>query len=65
MYLQGNWDMAAIMEMPDIETASGLMKSVVGSGVWEDMMMFPEFNLDKGLTAINAVKSVFKAPGAE
>ena len=65
MYLQGDWDMAAIMEMPDIETASGLMKSVVGSGVWEEMMMFPEFDLDKGLKAINAVKSVFKAPGAE
>lgn len=65
MYLQGDWDIAAIMEMPDIETASGLMKSVVGSGVWEDMMMFPEFDLDKGLKAINAVKSVFKAPGEE
>jgi uncharacterized protein with GYD domain len=65
MYLQGDWDMAAIMEMPDIETASGLMKSVVGSGIWEDMMMFPEFDLDKGLKAINAVKSVFKAPGEE
>ena len=57
--------MAAIMEMPDIETASCLMKSVVGSGIWEDMMMFPEFDLDKGLKAINAVKSVFKAPGEE
>jgi uncharacterized protein with GYD domain len=65
MYLQGDWDMAAIMEMPDIETASGLMKSVIGSGVWEDMMMFPEFDLDKGLNAINAVKSVFKVPGEE
>jgi uncharacterized protein with GYD domain len=65
MYLQGDWDMAAIMELPDIETASGLLKSVMASGVWEDMMMFPEFDLDKGLKAINAVKSVYKIPGEE
>ena len=65
MYLQGDWDMAAIMELPDIETASGLLKSVMASGVWEDMMMFPEFDLDKGLKAINAVKTTYKVPGEE
>ena len=65
MYLQGDWDMAAIMDLPDIETASGLLKSVMASGVWEDMMMFPEFDLDKGLKAINAVKSAYKVPGEE
>jgi hypothetical protein len=27
------------------------------------MMMFPEFDLDTGLAAINAVKSSYKAPG--
>ncbi len=48
--------MAIIMEMPDIETASGLMKSVVGSGIWEDMMMFPEFDLDKGLKSNKCCK---------
>ena len=30
MYLQGDWDMAAIMEMPDIETASGLVNQSLG-----------------------------------
>ena len=65
MYLQGDWDMAAIMELPDIEAASGLMKSVMESGVWEDMMMFPEFDLDKGLKVIDAVKSAYKIPGEE
>jgi hypothetical protein len=53
------------MELPDIEAASGLLKAVNDSGAWEDMMMFPEFDLDKGLKAINAVKSSYKAPGKD
>jgi uncharacterized protein with GYD domain len=65
MYLQGDYDMAALMELPDIETASGLLKAVQDSGAWEDMMMFPEFDLDTGLQAINAVKSSYKTPGNE
>jgi len=55
--------MAALMELPTIEAASGLLKAVKDSGAWEDMMMFPEFDLDTGLAAINAVKSSYKAPG--
>ena len=65
MYLQGDYDMAALMELPDIEAASGLLKAVNDSGAWEDMMMFPEFDLDKGLKVINAVKSGYKTPGKE
>ena len=65
MYLQGDYDMAALMELPSIEAASGLLKAVRDSGAWEDMMMFPEFDLDEGLKAINAVKSSYKIPGKE
>ena len=65
MYLQGDYDMAALMELPSIEAASGLLKAVSDSGAWEDMMMFPEFDLDAGLEAINAVKSSYKTPGKE
>ena len=65
MYLQGDYDMAALMELPSIEAASGLLKAVRDSGAWEDMMMFPEFDLDAGLRAINAVKSSYKTPGRE
>ena len=65
MYLQGDYDMAALMELPSIEAASGLLKAVRVSGAWEDMMMFPEFDLDAGLKAINAVKSSYKTPGKE
>ena len=65
MYLQGDYDMAALMELPSIEAASGLLKAVNDSGAWEDMMMFPEFDLDAGLKAINAVKSSYKMPGQE
>ena len=64
-YLQGDYDMAALMEMPSIEAASGLLKAVSDSGAWEDMMMFPEFDLDVGLKAVNAVKSGYKTPGTE
>lgn len=65
MYLQGDYDMAALMELPTTEAASGLLKAVTDSSAWEDMMMFPEFDLDTGLAAINAVKSRYKAPGKE
>lgn len=65
MYLQGDWDMAAMMEMPSIEAASGLMRAVGASGAWEDMMMLPEFDLDAGLDAIRAVKGTYKVPGEE
>ena len=65
MYLQGDYDMAALMELPTIEAASGLLKAVRDSGAREDMVMFSEFDLDTGLAAINAVKSRYNAPGRE
>ena len=65
MYLQGDYDMAALMELPSLEAASGLLKAVIDSGAWEDMVMLPEFDLDKGLAAIKAVKSSYKTPGKE
>ena len=57
--------MAALLELPTKEAARGLLKAVTDSGAWEDMMMFPEFDLDTGLAGINAVKSRYKAPGKE
>ena len=56
MYPQGDYDTAALMKLPSIEAASGLLKAVNDTGEWEDMMMFPEFDLNAGLRAINAVK---------
>ncbi len=53
------------MELPTIEAARGLLKAVRDSGAREDIVMFPEFDLDTGLAAINAVKSRYKAPGKE
>ena len=53
------------MGLPNIEAASGLLQVVKDSGAWEDMMMFPEFDLDTGLATINAVKSNYKAPGQD
>ena len=63
MYLQGDCDMAAHMELPTIEAASGLLKAVTDLGAWEGSMMFLVFDLDTGLAAINSVKSSYKAPG--
>lgn len=33
MYLQGDYDMAALMELPSLEAASGLLKAVTDSGL--------------------------------
>ena len=54
--------MAALMELPTIEAASSVLKAVRDSGALEGMMMFPEFDLNTGLAAINAVKSSYKTP---
>lgn len=53
------------MELPNVEAARGLLKAVNDPGAWEDMMMFPKFDLDAGLEAINAVKSSCKTPRKE
>ncbi len=63
--MQGDYDMAAIMEPPSIEAAGGPLITVNKSDAWEDMMMFREFDLDTGLKEINAVKSSYKTPGKE
>ena len=47
MYLQGDCDMAALVELPTIGAASGLLKAVTDLGAWEGMMMFLEFDLDR------------------
>lgn len=57
--------MAALMELPSIEGASGLLKAVKSSGARKNMMMFPEFDLDAGLKPVNALKSKYKTPGKE
>ena len=62
MYLRGDYVMTTYMDLPITEAASGLLKAVKDSGAWEDMMKFPEFDLNTGLAAINAVKSSYKAP---
>ena len=64
MYLQGDYDMAALMELPSIEAASGLLKAVNDSGAWEDSDV-PRVRPRCWPKAINAVKSSYKTPGKE
>lgn len=57
LYPQGDYDMAVIVEPPIIEAASGLLKAAIKSAAWADMIMFPEFDLNAGLKAINALNA--------
>ncbi len=57
--------MAALMELPSIEAASGLLKAVKCSCAWKELMMFPEFDLGEALKVFNTVKSSSKLPGIE
>jgi hypothetical protein len=51
------------MELDSVETASGIAVTVRLSGAIEDLMMMPEFNIDKSISA--AAKIGYVAPGQE
>ena len=62
-FLQGHFDVLVEMELDSVETASGIAATVRLSGAIEDLMMMPEFNIDKSISA--AAKIGYAAPGQE
>ena len=63
-YLQGPFDVIADVEVDDYETASGLHATMMLSGGWDELLILPEMNVDK---AISAAKSAggYPMPGQE
>jgi uncharacterized protein with GYD domain len=57
-FLQGHYDVLVEMELDSVETASVRL-----SGAIEDLMMMPEFNIDKSISV--AAKVGYASPGQE
>ena len=63
-YLQGRYDVIAEVEVDSVETAAGMRDVMLMSGAWDELMLMPEFDLDKAVAAAKAVDT-YPMPGKE
>ena len=63
-YLQGNYDVIAEVEVDSFETAAGMREVMLMTGAWNEILVMPEFDLDKAVAAARAVGS-YTMPGKE
>ena len=64
MYLMGEFDVSATVEISSIEVATGVRDIMIQSGSWDTLLMMPEFNVDAAIKAARAVGN-YPTPGAE
>ena len=63
-YLQGKYDVIADLEVDYVETAAGIREVMLLSGAWNEILVMPEFDLDKAVAAAKAV-GAYAMPGEE
>ena len=63
-YPQGKYDVIAEVEVDSVETAAGMRDVMLMSGAWDELMLMPEFDLDKAVAAAKAVDT-YPMPGKE
>ena len=63
-YLQGDYDVIADVEVDCVETASGLGAMMRLSGGWDELLVMPEFDVDKAIAASKAAGG-YSIPGQE
>lgn len=63
-YLQGKYDVIADLEVDCVETAAGIREVMLLSGAWNEILVMPEFDLDKAVAAAKAV-GAYAMPGEE
>ena len=63
-YLQGPFDVIADVEVDDCETASGLHANMMLSGGWDELLILPEMNVDKAISAAKTAGG-YPMPGQE
>ena len=63
-YLQGPFDVIADIEVDDYETASGLHATMMLSGGWDELLILPEMNVDKVISAAKTAGG-YPMPGQE
>ena len=62
--LQGPFDVIADVEVEDQETASGLHANMMLSGGWDELLILPEMNVDKAISAAKTAGG-YPMPGQE
>ena len=63
-YLQGDYDVIADVEVDCIEIASGLRAIMQLSGGWDELLVMPEFDIDKAIAVAKAAGG-YPMPGQE
>ena len=63
-YLQGPFDVIADVDVDDYETASGLHATMMLSGGWDELLILPEMNVDKAISAAKTAGG-YPMPGQE
>ena len=63
-YLQGPFDVIADVEIDSYETAAGVRDVMLLSGAWDELLMLPEMDVDKAISAARTVGG-YTMPGQE
>ena len=63
-YLQGPFDVIADVDVDNYETASGLHATMMLSGGWDELLILPEMNVDKAISAAKTAGG-YPMPGQE
>ena len=63
-YLQGPFDVSADGEVDDYENASVLHANMMLSGGWDELLILPEMNVDKAISAAKTAGG-YPMPGQE
>ena len=64
MYLLGEYDVFATVEISSIEVAAGVRDIMMQSGGWDKLLMMPEFDVDAAIQAARTVGN-YPTPGSE
>ena len=63
-YLQGPFDVIADVDVDNYETASGLHATMMLSGGWDELLILPEMDVDKAISAAKTAGG-YPMPGQE
>ncbi|MDA9159371.1 GYD domain-containing protein [Rhodobacteraceae bacterium] len=64
MYLMGEYDVFATVEISSIEVAAGVRDIMMQSDGWDKLLMMPEFDVDAAIQAARTVGN-YPTPGSE
>lgn len=61
----GSSDVVGIMEVDSVEQAIGLKEAFMASGVWQQIQLLHEFDVDAAIAVANKVRGIYQPAGQE